>query len=282
MEKPLVSVIMPCYNDGAYIEQAIQSVKNQTYNNWEIIIIDDGSDDENTISVLNKIDTDERIKVFHTKHLRPAGARNYGIRKSNGKYILPVDSDDTIDSQYMEKAVKIIEGDPAIGVVYCYADLFGEKQGRWDLPDYSFEKMIIDNIVFVTALFRKSDWEEIGGFNTELAAGMEDYDFWLGIIALGKQIYQIKEVLFHYRIKPVSRTTGFQSDVEKMQKTYRQIYVRHKDFYMANGDLYMNLLRDTLIEQIAIRMKYERLFQKVEGLYRIPIIRRIVKRIING
>lgn len=276
----LVSVIMPCYNDGEYIQEAIESIKTQTYKDWELIIIDDGSDDTNTVNIINSI-KDDRITILHTNHLRPAGARNYGIEHAKGKYILPVDSDDKIDPTYMKKAVEIIESEEAIGVVYCYADLFGEKSGRWELPDYSFEKMLLDNVVFVTALFYKEDWENVGGFNTQLLAGMEDYDFWLGILALGRKIYQIPEVLFHYRIKPVSRTTGFQSDYVQMQQTYRQIYNNHKEFYSEYQDEYAMVLRDALIEQIAIRMKYEKLFEKVQKFYKIPVIGSIVRKIIS-
>ena len=280
MNTNMISVIMPCYNDGAYIQEAIESIKIQTYKDWELIIIDDGSDDTNTVNIINRIE-DERITILHTNHLRPAGARNYGIEHAKGKYILPVDSDDKIDPSYMQKAVEIIESEEAIGVVYCYADLFGERSGRWELPDYSFEKMLLDNVVFVTALFYKEDWDKVGGFNTQLIAGMEDYDFWLGILGLGRKIYQIPEVLFHYRIKPVSRTTGFQSDYVQMQQTYRQIYNNHKEFYSEYQDEYAMVLRDALIEQIAIRMKYEKLFEKVQKFYKIPVIGSIVRKIIS-
>ena len=181
MEK--VSVIMPCYNDGKYIMEAIDSIVKQTYQNWELIIVDDGSDDEETKRIINEIQN-PKIKVFHTEHLRPAGARNYGIQKAEGTYILPVDSDDRIHEEYMEKAVKMIESNPRIGVVYCKAELFGEKSGSWNLPDYSFKHMLLDNIVFVTALFYKSDWEKVGGFNTSMAQGREHYAFWLSILGL--------------------------------------------------------------------------------------------------
>ncbi|MFQ8981618.1 MAG: glycosyltransferase family A protein [Waltera sp.] len=225
MEK--VSVIMPCYNDGKYIMEAIDSIVKQTYQNWELIIVDDGSDDEETKRIINEIQN-PKIKVFHTEHLRPAGARNYGIQKAEGTYILPVDSDDRIHEEYMEKAVKMIESNPRIGVVYCKAELFGEKSGSWNLPDYSFKHMLLDNIVFVTALFYKSDWEKVGGFNTSMAQGMEDYDFWLSILGLEREICQIPEALFYYRIKPVSRTTNFQDNCVQVQNTYQQIYYNHK------------------------------------------------------
>ena len=181
MEK--VSIIMPCYNDGQYILEAIQSVREQTYTNWELIIIDDNSDDSDTVNIINSIH-DPQILVLHSDHLRPAGARNYGIEHATGKYILPVDSDDTIDKTYIEKAVNVIESSPDTGIVYCKADLFGEKSGPWDLPEYSFKSMLLDNIVFVTALFYREDWEKVGGFSTTMVAGMEDYDFWLSIMEL--------------------------------------------------------------------------------------------------
>lgn len=276
----LVSVIMPCYNDGMYIKEAIASVQAQTYTNWELIIIDDGSDDEETVGIIESI-KDERIAVLHTEHLRPAGARNYGISHAKGKYILPVDSDDKIDPTYMEKAVQRIESDDKIGVVYCEADLFGEKSGKWDLPAYSFDKMLLDNVVFVTALFYKEDWEKLGGFNTNMKAGMEDYDFWLGILGLGREIVQIPEILFHYRIKPVSRTTGFQSDCTQMQEVYRQMYDNHKEFYDKYKEEYAKVLRDALIEQIAIRMKYEKTFEKIKKYYKMPIVGSILKRMIQ-
>lgn len=276
----LVSVIMPCFNDGKYMKEAIQSIKNQTYPMWELIIVDDGSDDEETIRIIEEIE-DDRIRVFHTEHIRPAGARNYGIGQAKGKYILPVDSDDKIDLTYMEKAVNIIEGDERIGVVYCEADLFGEKSGKWELPSYSFDKMLLDNIVFVTALFYREDWEKVGGFNTNMKAGMEDYDFWLSILDLGREIHQIPEILFHYRIKPTSRTTGFQSDCIQMQEVYRQIYDNHKSFYEKYSEEYAKILRDALIEQIAIRMKYEKIFEKIKKYYDTPIIGKMLKKIVK-
>lgn len=270
---------MPCYNDGAYIKEAIESVKKQTYPNIELIVIDDGSDDEKTIDILNELG--DEVVLLHTNHLKPAGARNYGIEKASGKYILPVDSDDTIDETYIQKAVEIIESNSDVGVVYCEADLFGEKSGRWDLPKYSFEMMLLDNIVFVTSLFYKSDWEKVGGYNTLMKSGMEDYDFWLSILNLGRKIYQIPEVLFHYRIKPASRTTGFQSDYCQIQETYRQIYDNHKDFYEKNAEEYAKVLRDALIEQIALKNKYASYVEKARSYMKYPIIGRIIKKIIK-
>lgn len=275
-----VSVIMPCYNDGQYIEEAIDSVLNQSYKDIELIIIDDGSDDEYTIRVINNI-SHEKIKVLHTDHLRPAGARNYGISLSTGKYILPVDSDDKIEPTYIEQAVNILAGNPQIGVVYCQADLFGEQSGRWDLPTYSFETMLLDNIVFVTALFYKKDWEKVGGFNTSMDSGMEDYDFWLSILGLGKQIYQIPETLFHYRIKKVSRTTQFMDNSIQVKEIYRRMYDNHEEFYQKNAKTYAKVLRDALIEQIFLKRKYEYQLSKIKKHENTLFIGKVIRKILE-
>ena len=225
---------------------------------------------------------DDRIKVLHTDHLRPAGARNHGIENARGKYILPLDSDDTIERSYIEKAVKILESNPKVGVVYCQADLFGEKHGRWELPDYSFDKMLLDNIVFVTSMCYKQDWESVGGFSTSMAAGMEDYDFWISIMGLGLEIYQIPEILFHYRIKPVSRTTRFQDNCAQVQEAYRTLYNNHKKFYSEHRDEYAMILRDALIEQIFLRRKYEERWTKIsEFVKKHRFMGKIIKKFIN-
>jgi len=274
-----VSVIMPCYNDGAYIREALASVNAQTYKDIEVIIIDDGSDDPNTLQILDNI-SESNIKLLKTKRLRPAGARNEGISQATGKYILPLDADDIIEPEYIEKAVSIMEKDERVGVVYCFAELFGERSGRWDLPNYSLEKMLLDNIVFVTALFYKEDWENVGGFNTNMKHGMEDYDFWLSILEIGREIHQIPEVLFRYRIKPTSRTTEFMTNVQIVQETYRHIYEHHPVLYEKYKDQYAVGLRAALIEQIFLNRALQDGITILEKIKRIPLLKTIIKKYI--
>lgn len=274
-----VSVIMPCYNDGKYIMEAVKSVESQTYPELELIIVDDGSDDSYTLKVLGEISI-PWAKVIRVKKSGPSNARNVGISAASGTMILPLDSDDTIDSSYIEKAVKTMEANPNVGVVYCQADLFGEKQGRWNLPDYSLDKMLLDNIVFVTALFYKADWEKVGGFHSDMVHGMEDYDFWLSILELDKDIYQIPEVLFHYRIKPKSRTTSFANDISIVQQTYRDIYMHHQKLYTKYADKYAMILREALIEQSYKVRAMTKGMAIVETLDKYPLIKRIIKKFI--
>lgn len=270
---------MPCYNDGAYIEEAVASVRTQTYENIELIIIDDGSDDPKTLAVLDKMKADGTT-VLNTDRLRPAGARNAGIAVATGKYILPLDSDDIIEPDYVSRSVEVMESNGNIGVVYCHADLFGEESGPWQLPDYSLEAILLDNVIFVTALFRREDWEKVGGFRTTMKHGMEDYDFWLSILELGRDVCQLPETLFHYRIKPVSRTTHFMGNPAVVRETYRDIYRQHPALYARYRDEYAMVLRDALIDQIFMNRAYKKSIDVLNKLKQIPVVRKVVRKLI--
>lgn len=263
-----VSVIMPCFNDGKYIKESIECVLNQTYKNIELIIIDDGSTDQETINILKNI-KNNRIKILNTFKLGPAGARNKGIGECDGDYILPLDSDDIIDETYIEKAVKIMDSDEKIGIVYCKAELFGEKEGEWDLKPYSIQNILIDNVIFVTSLFRKKDWELVGGFDTAFKKGLEDYDFWLSIIELNRDVVQIQEFLFKYRIKKISRNKSFENNIEDIKKTYEDLYIKHRNLYMENIDNYIIAMRNLIIEE---NFKSKLILEKIKTIPLIGIV----------
>lgn len=200
---PDVSVIIPCFNHGQYIHEAIESVLNQTYNNFEIIVVNDGSTEQRTIDIINKINH-PKIKVIHTSNQGLASARNNGIREAQAEIILPLDSDDKIMPTYVKKALKIFGDDPSMGIVYCYAELFGEKLGKWILPEYSLKGILFHNLFFCSAFFWRHDWEKAKGFNPNMKYGWEDWDLWLSIISFGKKVYRIPESLFSYRVRKKS------------------------------------------------------------------------------
>lgn len=276
-----VSVIMPCFNDGKFIMESIQSVLMSTYEDIELIIINDGSTDAKTINILHGL-TDPRITVLNSMQLKPSGARNLGIQSSTGTYIFPVDADDIIMDTYIEKAVRILDSSEQVGIVYCYADMFGEQHGRWDLPNYSFDKMLVDNIIFVTAMFRKEDWRIAGGFNTKMQHGMEDYDFWLSILELDRQVVQIPEVLFRYRIKKSSRTTDFSSSREIVKDTYREIFFNHQHFFEKHYVQYAVGMREALIDQIYQYKAIRKYIPFIHIMLKSTWIKRVMKRILFG
>ncbi len=284
----VVSVIMPCYNDGKYIEQAVASLRAQTYPQIELIVVDDGSVDQHTIQTLHDLSF-PRLKQIRMQHMGPAFARNKGIAAAQGSYILPLDADDRIDPAYIEKGVRILDANREIGIVYCQADFFGEKSGKWELPSYSLKEMLAGNVIFASAMFRKADWEKAGGYNTAMKHGLEDYDFWLSLLENGAQVHQIQEVLFHYRIKPVSRSSAMQKSLERMQESYRQVYINHKALFASHHELYAEALREKAVRQafdIERMQETLRLHESrhvfVALIKKIPGVRFVARRILHG
>ena len=183
------------------------------------------------------------------EHSGPAIARNKAIDFCSGDFILPLDSDDLIAPTYIEKATNIIEQDQNIGIVYCLADRFGSAKGIWRLPKFDIGKMLVSNIIFVTSLFRKDDWKAVGGFDETFQNGIEDYDFWLSILEMGRGVYRIPEILFHYRIKKSSRNQKFGRNPELLKKYFSIIQQKHRNLYFDNYSCFCNEVMNALIDE---------------------------------
>lgn len=228
---PKVSVIIPCYNLGKYIEEAIDSVLKQTFQDFEIIIVNDGSTDSETISILNSLDY-AKVNVLEIKNQGLANARNTGIKEAIGKYILPLDADDKIAPTYLEKSVKILDENKNIGIVYCLASFFDEEDCPWDLPEYELPRMLLDNLIFCSAFFRKSDWESVVGYKPIMKYGWEDYEFWLSIIELNRKVHRIPEYLFFYRQRTDSMANLMA--MEHLLYSHKEIAKHHANLFINN------------------------------------------------
>ena len=238
-----ISVIIPCYNDGVYLNEAIESLNAQTYKDFEIIVIDDSSTDKITKVILSELKQDNLQVLFLEKNSGPAVARNTGIEIAQGDYILPLDADDKIAPTYLEKAKAVLDSSNNIGIVYCEAEFFGQETGKWDLPPYSFPEVLASNMIFATAMYRKRDWIKVGGYNPNMIHGNEDYDFWLSLIEKGCEVYQLPEVLFYYRIKKTSRTTLLYSKRENEMNSFLQIFDKHEQLYIENIRLFFETMK---------------------------------------
>ena len=238
---PRVSVVIPCYNQGAFIDETINSVLAQTWQDFEIIVVNDGSTDPFTANHLQQLNF-PKTRVLHTDNQGLASARNNGIRKAQGEYILPLDADDRIGPTYLEQAMHLLDKDPELGIVYCQARLFGDVATDWLLPEFSLQRILLDNIIFCTAFFRRSDWEAVGGFDPAMVYGWEDYDFWLSLLEMNREVFQIKEILFYYRVAADSmvRARPRQHKVESFSRIFR----KHQDLYTRNIEVWVDKLLD--------------------------------------
>ena len=202
-----VSVIIAAYGQEMYIKEAVESLQNQTFQDWEAIIVDDGSPD-NVLAIASTMsEADPRIKVFHTENKGVSAARNFAADKSRGEYLLPLDGDDTIEPEYVGRCVELLDSDPDVDAVYCQWRCFGMDVKVPDVRYLDYESLLLANSIFVTAMIRRKRFIEVGGFDETMRKGLEDWEFWIRYLDESSKVCQLPERLFNYRQKPVSRNS---------------------------------------------------------------------------
>ena len=227
MSNPLVSIIIPCYNHGNYITETLDSVLNQTYENIEILIVNDGSDDLNTLKILDSIN-DPLIKIIHQKNSGPSIARNEALKHANGKFFVPLDCDDLIEKNTIIDAVSILEKKPEIAVVFGDCQLFGEKNELRKQGPLHIQTEIKNNIIALCSVIRTEAHTEAGGFDVFLSKkGLEDWDFWLMLIEKGWKFHYTNKTTFKIRVLTSSRT--FQVANKNLKEIKSYIYKKHAD-----------------------------------------------------
>ena len=202
-KKPIISIVTAYWNDYKYIKNTANSVLNQTFPYFEWIIVNDGSTDEESIKTLKEIEKmDDRIRVINKENAGTAVARDFGVNNSNPntKYIIFLDSDDLINKTYLECSYWTLETNPKASFAYTDVLNFGARNFKWaKYYDAEWEK--IENILVVTALIRKKDYLEVGGFNVEGKDIYEDWYLWLKMIKAGKFPVRMNFFGFWYRQK---------------------------------------------------------------------------------
>jgi glycosyltransferase involved in cell wall biosynthesis len=212
----LISIITPCYNQGEFLNEALASVLAQTYKNWECIIVNDGSTDDTEKIALDHTQKDSRFKYLYKENGGLSSARNAGIFISKGKYILPLDADDIIGDEYLTLGMAAFKETNDLKLVYCLAKKFGAENKLWYLQPYNYKNLLFGNCIFCSAIFRKNDWEQAGGYDEDLIYGLEDWMFWLKILNENSLVYQIPLILFFYRVKLISMSTSMTNSYIEM------------------------------------------------------------------
>lgn len=235
----LISIIIPCYNDAEFIEQAVLSALNQTYLYKEVIVIDDGSNEETKI-VLKKLEP-KITKLVTQENKGQSTARNVGIRKAKGEYILVLDSDDFFELSFCEKAVKLFEGNDTVKIVTCQANLIFDKAKSYVLTPSggTITNFLLFNSALGTSMYRKKDWEFCGGYDQSMRQGFEDWEFFIRILKNDGVALVIQEPLYNYRIRDDS-TTSVANKIKYELLNY--IYTKHKDLYKLHFDLFVSHL----------------------------------------
>lgn len=204
----MVSVIVPCFNHGHFLEETIQSIMNSTYKKLEVIIVDDGSTDDSRVIASGLVSRFNNLRYLFQENRGPSAARNNGVAHAQGAYILPLDADDLIDPRYIAEAVDVLKNQPDVKVVYAQAEKFGAINKPWKLKPYSKRALAMDNMIYVSAVFRKLDWARVEGYTENDVLVREDWEFWIKILKDGGEVVKLPFTGFYYRIHASSRRKG--------------------------------------------------------------------------
>ncbi|OAB62032.1 hypothetical protein AY599_06460, partial [Leptolyngbya valderiana BDU 20041] len=230
-QTPILSVVIPCYNDGEYLEDAIRSVETYPEPIYEILIVNDGSTDSLTLAVLENL-RQRGYRILTQPNRGLAVARNRGIEDARGRYILPLDADNRIRHEYIEKGIEILDRIPSVGVVYGDVLFFGTRNHIHRVPPFDLERLLQGNYIDACAVFRKQVWQEVGGYDTEIPAnlGYEDWEFWLSVAETDWRFYKVSEVLFEYRMRSDSMVNACNIP-ENREKLFSYICQKHQSLY---------------------------------------------------
>jgi len=240
---PRVSVIIPCYNQAHFLPEAVESVVNQTFTDWECIIVNDGSRDDTTQvaeSLIRKY-TGRQISLVNQTNQGLSYARNAGIKVSKGKYILPLDADDLIHPEMLQKTVSLLKTQPEIAIAYTDVKHFGSANRIICAGEYDFKRLCLQNHLNYCSLYRREAWESASGYNPNMVWGYEDWDFWVSCGEKGYYGKRISEPLFMYRVKETSMYT---KALEHHSELMARIILNHPSLYDQKHALDAKIILD--------------------------------------
>jgi glycosyltransferase involved in cell wall biosynthesis len=223
---PAISVVLPCYNAHAYLARALDSLRTQTFQDFEIVIIDDGSSDPQTIAMLDALPDD--IRMIRQENRGLAGARNRGFTEAHAELILPLDCDDWLAPEFLETAFKAISKAP--GQSFAFADLMleGEADGVLRKPFNLFEQLFFNQLPYCM-LMPRSAWESIGGYDEAMRLGYEDWEFNIRLGLNGYTGIPLEEPYFHYWVS----SGGMLASISRARhiSLWRYIRTKHAEAY---------------------------------------------------
>ena len=276
-DRPLVSIVIPSFNYGRYLEETIDSVLAQTFQDFEVIVTDGGSTDEDTLRLLQSLQK-PKTKVYMNEGRHLLGDnRNLGIARARGKYICCLDSDDKLKPTYLEKALFLLET-YNYDIVSAFVQCFGGSNVIWQVATApTLEQVTNANQFAVVAVFRKDMWEKAQGFRDrglgkDLVA--EDWDLWLRMMALGARVANIPEALMLYRIHDASLSK--QAEVRSWEEQGKEIVKLNKE-HLKRENYLLSAKRNAAIVQVEnpylnLVTSYQKAAKKPAILFALPYV----------
>jgi glycosyltransferase involved in cell wall biosynthesis len=233
MVMPTISVVIPCYNGGKFLDLPLDSLARQTFRDFEVVIINDGSTDQATKDKLQALDSS--VRVVHQENMGLSAARNTGFREAKADLVLALDSDDQLEPTYLEETLKALQAAPEAGFVVTHIRQVGAAQAIEKRYVNAFD-VLFKNVTGYSMLMRKSAWQAAGGYDETMRDGYEDWEFNLRLISAGVKGIEIPKPLFIYTVSAQGMLMSHSS--QRHAGLWRRIRNKHRDLYRVP-----NLLR---------------------------------------
>lgn len=265
-QSPLISIVVPCYKQAEFMDDAFESLLHQTYNHWECLMVNDGSPDNTEEIALRWEKKDPRFKYLLKPNGGLASARNYGIARCKGEFVVALDSDDKLQPEYLQKTLFALQKNEKAGAVTTHLQCFGISDVIWKPEGGDIISFLAANQAIAGSMFRKKIWEEIGGYDESdwVRVGFEDWDFWIMMCAKGWVIDCIPECLFLYRRKSGSMLDNSMKNYDNVLRMYMEKHLALYQKYMIEVIIRKNNqvleLQNKIIYQERTMRKLEKSF----------------------
>ena len=231
---PRLSVVIPCHDLGAFLDEAVASCLLQTFEDFEILIVDDGSTDPATCALLDDYRR-PKTRLVRTANRGLAKTRNTGAVETTGELLCFLDADDRLHPTFFEKAIAALDTDPALAFAGCWIEAFGDETWTYRPTVCDLPTVLAECTVATPALVRRAAFDAVGGFDEGMPAqGDEDWDFWIHLLVEGFRGTILPEVLFEYRRRRGSMVEDcYYTDthLELMEYLFRK-YAAHYEKYL--------------------------------------------------
>ena len=222
---PEVSIVIPTYNDAIYLIDSLASVEKCQIGNAEVIIVDDGTEDEESQRILQAL-RERGYQIITQENRGLSAARNIGIANSRGRFIIPLDADNRLCTGFVQAALEAFDARPDLGVVYTDRQLFGKRTGAVHVMDFNLQNMLFGNYIDACAMFRRELWNDLEGYDERLHC-WEDWEFWIRAGVHGWNFQHLDRIGFEYRVRTGSLNDRYPTLVAR-QKLRRHILVNHR------------------------------------------------------
>lgn len=199
MTTPAISVIVPCHNGGRFLDGLVANLRKQTFKDFEIVIVNNGSTEQDTLDTLKRLET--QVRVIHQENRFLPGARNRGFEEARADVVLPLDCDDRLEPDFLAETFAALKAAPeTTGFVFTHMRLDGSVEGIFKTHCNRFDQLFLNHMAYCL-LMRKSAWQHIGGYDETMRDGTEDWEFNIRLLKAGFGWIEIAKPLFIYAVR---------------------------------------------------------------------------------